>query len=322
MGALQTNFYTTVFDETGRPVSRATSVDVFTQDVFFGVKQDWFYYYPLNQPVKFQLVAVNKDGNAVNSTARVEVIKHEYRTVLTKSGSYFRYESQKEDKLMIEQPDYCWQQYCLYLYTPNPGDYEVRIYRPGANSYVSRSFYSYGSWGGNNTSFEVNNEGNIEIELDKKSYLTGESVKALFKTPFSGRMLVTMETDHVVSHQYVDVSNRTASLDLKLTGDHVPNVYITATLIKPHEVSDIPLTVAHGFKNVTVEEKSRKIPVEIVCTENSSFQNTPESNSKSSTGSYVTLSAVDNGVLQISDFKTPDPYNYFYQKKALQVKCI
>ena len=57
-------------------------------------------------------------------------------------------------------------------------------------------------------------------------------VKALFKTPFSGKMLVTMETDHVVSYQYVDVSNRTASLDLKLTGDHVPNVYITATLIK------------------------------------------------------------------------------------------
>ena len=42
MGALQTNFYTTVFDETGRPVSRATSVDVFTQDVFFGIKYDWF----------------------------------------------------------------------------------------------------------------------------------------------------------------------------------------------------------------------------------------------------------------------------------------
>ncbi|MEI2738680.1 MAG: hypothetical protein V9F01_07835 [Chitinophagaceae bacterium] len=38
---------TTVFDETGRPVSRATTVDVFTQDIFFGIKQDWFYYYPL-----------------------------------------------------------------------------------------------------------------------------------------------------------------------------------------------------------------------------------------------------------------------------------
>jgi alpha-2-macroglobulin len=322
MGALQTSFYTTVFDETGRPVSRATTVDVFTQDVFFGIKQDWFYYYPLNQAVKFNLVSVNKDGNATSSTARVEVIKHEYRTVLTKSGSYFRYESQKEDKLMIEQQISVGNN-TVYSYVPrSPGDYEVKVYRPGANNYVSRSFYSYGSYGGNNNSFEVNNEGNISIEIDKKSYATGESVKALFKTPFSGRMLVTMETDHVISHQYVDVSNRTASVDLKLSADHVPNVYITATLIKPHEVSDIPLTVAHGFKNVTVEDKNRKITTEVVAQKTVRSKTHQKVTVKAAPGSFVTLSAVDNGVLQVSDFKTPNPYDYFYQKKALQVSAF
>lgn len=319
MGVLQTNFYTTVFDETGRPVSRVSSADIYTQDVFYGIKYDWYYYYPLNQPVKLELVSVNKEGNATSSTARVEVIKHEYRTVLTKSGSYFRYDSQKEDKLMIENQITVGNN-TVYSYVPrSPGDYEFRIYRPGANNYVSKSFYSYGSWGNNNSSFEVNNEGNIEIALDKKSYHSGETVTALFKTPFSGKMLVTMETDHVLSYQYVDVSNRSASLDLKLSGDHVPNVYVTATLIKPHEVSDIPLTVAHGFQNVTVEEKSRKIPVEIVAKKSVRSKTHQSVKVKAEPGSYVTLSAVDNGVLQISNFKTPDPYNYFYQKKALQV---
>lgn len=322
MGALQTSFFTTVFDETGRPVSRATNIDVFTQDVFFGIKQDWFYYYPLNQPVKLQLAAVNKDGNGVSSTARVEVIKHEYRTVLTKSGSYFRYESQKEDKLMIEQQITVGNN-TVYTFVPrSPGDYEIKVYRPGANSYVSRSFYSYGSYGGNNTSFEVSKEGNIEIEVNKKSYLTGESVDALFKTPFSGRMLVTLETDHVISHQYVEVSNRTASVNLKLEAQHVPNVYITATLIKPHEESDIPLTVAHGFKNVTVEDKSRKIDVTIDAKKTVRSKTHQKVTVKAAPGSFVTLSAVDNGVLQINDFKTPDPYDYFYQKKALQVSAF
>ncbi len=321
MGALQTSFYTTVFDETGRPVSRATNLDIYTQDVFFGIKQDWFYYYPLNQPVKFQLAAVNKDGNAVSATARVEVIKHEYRTVMTKSGNYFRYESQKEDKMMIEQ-QLTVGAGTVYSFVPrSPGDYEVRVYNPGASSYVSRSFYSYGNWGISNTSFEVSKEGNIDIEVDKKSYLAGESVTALFKTPFSGRMLVTMETDHILSHQYVDVSNRTASVTLKLGSEHVPNVYITATLIKPHEMSDIPLTVAHGFKNVTVEEKSRKIPVTITAQKNVRSKTHQKVTVKAAPGSFVTLSAVDNGVLQISDFKTPDPYDYFYQKKALEVSA-
>ncbi len=322
MGALQTSFYTTVFDETGRPVSRGATIDVFTQDVFFGVKLDGYYYYPLNQPVKFQLAAVNKDGSAVNATARIEVFKHEYRTVLTRSGSYFRYESQKEDKMMIEQQIKVGAN-TVYTYVPKtPGDYEIKIYRPGANSYVSRSFYSYGSWGVANTSFEVSREGNIDISVDKKSYFAGESVTALFKTPFSGRMLVTMETDHVVSHQYVDVSNRTAEVNLKLNGDHVPNVYITATLIKPHEMSEIPLTVAHGFKNVTVEEKSRKIEVEVKAQKTVRSKTHQKVTVKAQPGSFVTLSAVDNGVLQVSDYKTPDPYKYFYQKKALQVSAF
>jgi alpha-2-macroglobulin len=319
VGALQTGFYTTVFDETGRPVSRATSIDIYTQNVFFGIKRDWYYYYSLNQPVKFQLVAVNKDGNAVNAEARIEVIKHEYNTVLRKSGSYFRYESQKSDKLMIESKVNVTAN-TVYTYVPrSPGDYEVKVYLPGANSYVSRSFYSYGSWGNMNTSFEVNTEGNIDIELDKKSYFSGEGLTALFKSPFNGRMLVTMETDHVISYQYVDVANRTASVSFKLNGEHVPNVYITATLIKPHELSDIPLTVAHGFQNVKVEEKSRKIPVSIVSQKSVRSKTNQRVTVKASPGSYVTLAAVDNGVLQISDFKTPDPYNYFYQKKALQV---
>ncbi|HZI53424.1 MAG TPA: alpha-2-macroglobulin family protein, partial [Chitinophagaceae bacterium] len=119
--------------------------------------------------------------------------------------------------------------------------------------------------------------------------------------------------------QYVDVSNRTASLDLQLSGIHVPNVYITATLVKPHEVSDIPLTVAHGFQNVIVEEKSRKIPVQIVANKSVRSKTKQTIKVKGESNSYVTLSAVDNGVLQVSNFKTPDPYDYFYQKKALQV---
>jgi uncharacterized protein YfaS (alpha-2-macroglobulin family) len=319
MGALQANFYSTVFDETGRPVSRMSSVDIFTQDAFFGIKRDWYYYYPLNQPVKFTLASVNRQGEAMSAKARIEVIKHEYRTVLTRSGSYFRYDSQKEDKLVSEIEMNIGDK-TPYSFVPrSPGDYEIRIYRPGANNYVSKSFYSYGSYGGNNNSFEVNTEGNIEIQLDKKSYLTGESVKALFKTPFNGKMLVTVETDHVVSYQYVSVENRTASVDLKMSADHVPNAYITATLIKPHEVSDIPLTVAHGFQNVSVEEKGRKIPVEIVAAKTVRSKTKQKIKVKAAPGSFVTLSAVDNGVLQITDFKTPDPYDYFYQKKALQV---
>ncbi|MEJ0105311.1 MAG: hypothetical protein WDO19_23340 [Bacteroidota bacterium] len=116
--------------------------------------------------------------------------------------------------------------------------------------------------------------------------------------------------------------NVTASLNLPLNGDHVPNFYITATLIKPHEVSDIPLTVAHGYQSVKVEEKSRKVPVEIVAQKSVRSRTHQKVTVKAIPGSFVTLAAVDNGVLQVSDFKTPDPYNYFYQKKSITGLCV
>ena len=318
-GLLQAAFYATVFDETGRPVSRNTTVDIYTQDVFHGIRDDGYYYYALNQPVKFSVVSVNRSGDPVTAKARVQIIKQEYRTVLARSGSYFRYESQQEQRILSDNEMQIGANSVINYIPRSPGTFEVRIYRPGANAYVSKRFYSYGSWGSNNSSFEVNNEGHVDIALDKEAYTSGETAKLLFKTPFSGRMLVTVERDKVLSYQYLDVAGRTASLDIKLSAAHVPNIYVTATLIKPHEISDIPLTVAHGFQNIKVEEKDRRINVQITAQEKVRSRTKQKVTVKALPGSFVTLAAVDNGVLQVSDFKTPDPYGHYYQKRALEV---
>lgn len=324
MGLLSLNIYTTVFDETGRPVSRVANADVFTQNVFYGLGSDGYYYYPLNQSIKFPLIALSKEEKIVSAPAKVQVIKHEYRTVLSKSGSYFRYESQKEDKILKEEVITISGENSSYVFVPRaPGDYEVRIYAPNAETYVSRGFYSYGNWGwGDNSSFEVNTEGEIDISTDKKEYFTGEKAKLLFKTPFSGRMLVTMETDKVVSYQYVNVENRSASVDFTLGAEHLPNVYVSATLIKPHTLSEIPLTVAHGFQSLKVDEKTRKMDVQITSNKTARSRTHQKVKVKAAPGSYVTLAAVDNGVLQVSNMQTPDPYHYFYQKKALGVNAF
>ncbi|HVU85444.1 MAG TPA: MG2 domain-containing protein, partial [Puia sp.] len=193
IGLLQADFFTTVFDETGRPVSRLVSANIFTQPHYFGIADDGNWYYPLNQPVRFPLIVLNRDEKVLNGVpALVSLVKHEYRTVLAKSGSYFRYESQKEDKLITSSTITVGGEQTTYSFTPrSPGEYEIRIAIPGANSYISKSFYSYGYWGSDQTSFEVNNEGHVDIQPDKSSYYNGETVRALFKAPFDGRMLVT-----------------------------------------------------------------------------------------------------------------------------------
>lgn len=322
-GLMQADFFTTVFDETGRPVNRRTLVDIYTQDIFYGLRNDGYYYYPLNQPINFGMIALNKDEKPVSTKAHVQVIKHDYRTVLSKTYEYFRYESQKEDKTLLDQEINLTGENTPFTFVPRtPGEYEIRISRPGINSFVSASFYSYGARGYGRANFEVNNEGNIDIETDKASYLAGESAKVLFKTPFNGKMLVTLENDKVLEHQYVTVLDRSASVTFNLNAEDLPNAYITATLIKPHQESDMPLTVAHGFKSVTVEEATRKIPVQIVAEKSVRSRTHQKVKVKAAPNCKVTLAAVDEGILQLTGYQTPDPYGYFYAKRALEVNSF
>ena len=320
-GLLRANFYTTVFDETGRPVSRLVTTNVYTQQIFLGIGDDGYWYYPLNQKVNFPLIALDKDEKLMSGAkAVVKMIKHEYRTVLSKSGSYFRYESQEDDKVISEQTVTVSGDKTVYAFVPrSPGNYEIRVSLPGAGGYVSRKFYSYGAWGSENNSFEVNTEGSIDIETDKSVYNAGDKAKILFKAPFNGKMLVTIEQDKVLSYQYVKVEKRTASVDVTIGNEYLPNIFVTATLVKPHAVSDIPLTVAHGFQNIKVEDKARMNKVQIIAAKSSRSARNQEVTVKAAPGSYVTLAAVDNGVLQVTDFKTPDPYTYFYSSRALGV---
>lgn len=321
IGLLEAGFFATVFDENARPVSRHVYADIHTQPVYFGIKDDGDGYYALNSSAKFPLIALDKTGKPVSANAKVQVIRHEYRTVLSKSGSYFRYESQKSEKSIEEKNISVSGENMAYTFTPRTsGDYEIRVSIPGANAYVSKHFYSYGGWSNNSQSFEVNNEGHIDIETNEK-YKTGETVKALFKTPFNGRMLVTFETDHVIKHQYVDVKDRTASLDIKVNKDHLPSFFISATLIKPHELSDIPLTVAHGYQSVKVDDPGRKIDVQITAAKTARSKTKQKITVKGAPNSMITLAAVDNGVLAMNGFDSPDPYEYFYKKRALDVRA-
>ncbi|HUR11694.1 MAG TPA: MG2 domain-containing protein, partial [Flavitalea sp.] len=155
-GILQASFYATVFDETGRPVSRNVTADIYTQNTFFGIGSDGYNYYALNQAVRFPLVALDRSEKILNgAVANVKVIKREYRTNLVKNGNYFRYESVQDDKLISEQQVTISGENYSYSFVPRTaGEYELRVSLPGASGYVNTDFYSYGSWGSNNASFE------------------------------------------------------------------------------------------------------------------------------------------------------------------------
>ncbi len=322
MGLLQARFFATVFDENGRPVSRNVTADILTQQALLGIGNGGYNYFSLNQPASFPLIALNKQEKPVATTAQVTIIKREYRTVLQRSGDYFRYESEPEDRQMVQKNIQVQGTNTVFSFIPRePGEYEMRVGLPGSKTYISREFYSYGSWGNTASSFEVKSDGEIDIVADKKVYKNGDNVKLLFKAPFDGKMLVTLEAAEVLTYQWVELKNRSASIDLPLGETHVPNAYVTATLFKPHSTSQIPLTAAHGFTNLTVKDETKRIGVSIKAAATSRSNKKQQVTVKASPGAMVNLAAVDNGILAVSGFRTPDPYDWYFGKRALGVNA-
>ena len=320
MGILQSDFYVTVFDETGRPVNQLRNVNILTQDIFYGIKYSE-YYIGTGQPVRMDLIAVDKDGKALSGIdAEVQLIRYEYKTVLSRSDEYFRYRSEKIENVLDKKIIKINETSSFYSFIPDlSGTYELRVSAPGVYTYVGRSIYAYG-WGKTTySSFKVNNEGQIDIQLDKERYKAGEKARVILKAPFAGKILVTLENNKVVDHFYIETDKRAASFELDLKQDYIPNIYITATLFRPHQKSDLPLTVAHGFAPVMVEDQANRLPVKITAVQKSRSNTRQIIRVKSNPGCALTIAVVDEGILQVTGYETPDPYNYFYQKRALEV---
>lgn len=321
LGTLEGAAFTTVFDETGRPVNRFATFEVQTQAVMFGV-QNLGELVKTRDEVPVRLVALTPAGKPTRATARVEVIRMLWETVIERRGGRYIYNSQKREETVLSRnvPVSGSGTDANLGFAPQySGEYEIRVSRPGAATYVAQRVYAYGYGDTQSNSFEVSNEGQVTIEADQDKYEPGQTAHLLLKTPFPGRVLVTVERDRVLDHFYVDTDEKSAKVDIPIRGGHVPNIYVTATAIRPIKDNRLPLTVARGFVPLTVEKPGSRLSVAIKAPELSRSQTMQTIEVTTAPGAQVTLAMVDEGILQMKDFRTPDPHGYFYQKRALEV---
>lgn len=321
LGTLQGTAFCTVFDETGRPVNRLATFEVQTQAVMFGLKT-LPEMFDTREVIPIQLVALTPAGQPTSAEARVQVVRLLWETVIERQGGRYVYNSQRREEIVMDQRVAVGKEgnaKGLGFPASYSGEYEVRVSRPGADTYVAQQVYAYGYGDTQSNAFEVNNEGEVTIEADKDKYQPGETASLLLKTPFPGRVLVTVERDRVLDHFYVNTDEKSARVSVPIRGGHVPNIYVTATAIREITDNRLPLTVARGFVPLVVEKPETKLAVAIKAPELSRSQVWQTVEVRTAPNANVTLAIVDEGILQMKDYRTPDPYGYFYQKRALEV---
>ncbi|MFC6226019.1 alpha-2-macroglobulin [Hymenobacter artigasi] len=322
LGTLEGVAFATVFDETGRPVNRLATFDVQTQATMFGIGNlpDLI---STKQALTVKLLALTPAGKPTSAQADIKVVRRLWETVLERQGGRYVYNSQQRDQVILSQSRAVGAE-TSFSFTPiYSGEYEVRVSRPGASSYVTQRFYAYGYGDTQANSFEVNNEGEVTIEADKPKYAPGETANLLLKSPFAGRILVTVERANVLDHFYVTTDGKAAEVKIPIKAGHVPNVYVTATAVRAHTAQDrLPLTVARGFLPLTVEKADSRLPVAIAAPATSRSQTWQTVEITTAPRAQLTLAVVDEGILQRTNYQTPDPHAYFYQKRALEVSAF
>jgi uncharacterized protein YfaS (alpha-2-macroglobulin family) len=164
----------------------------------------------------------------------------------------------------------------------------------------------------------------LAISTDKEKYNPGDEISLSFPSPENSRAIITLENSTgVLEELRVNTEKANTVVKIKAKPEMAPNVYAYVSIIQPHAqtVNDMPVRL-FGVIPVMVEDPStRLVPVIEMADEVRS--GTPfvvkvsESGRKPMT---YTLAVVDEGLLDITGFKTPDPWNYFYAREALGVQ--
>lgn len=324
-GPVYATTYATVHDNSGRTVTRKTQFVAHTQPDYLGMRVNSGGYLTMGDQMKIDFVAATpEDKAAPNTPISVSVSRQIWRNVLRGTFDGYRFESEDlGETVYTDTFNIQGAARTLALKLNQPGIYVLKAGRPGETPVLRTEVLVYGKGAEENSSFGAEREGTIRITTDKSSYKTGESARVHFAAPFAGRMLVTAERDKLQRHWYVDVPKNSAELRIPITEADVPNIILSATLFYPMGGSTVmPFTVSHGYASIKVDHPAHNLQVKIDAPERVSPGKRAYATLRTRPNAYVTLAAVDEGILAIRQFKTPDPYPYLYAERELRVKAF
>jgi uncharacterized protein YfaS (alpha-2-macroglobulin family) len=291
------------------------------------------------------LVAVRTDGtpNPEPIAAKLRVTRIDWqnnRVVTDEDASetqtepIFKFITEQEFPTQrAEQREHKWQavgEPAANLVAGDPGLYllEATAKDVAARDVItSTTFYVTGE---NVTEWNYRNEYQIELVSDKLEYLSGETARILVKTPISGDALITVERDHVLRSFTTKLTGNAPSVEVPLLGLDAPNVFVSVMLLRgandsPRKFKEPDYRV--GFCQLKVTRPESKLTV-YVDPEKKGYQPGAEVTvsaevrditGKPRGGAEVTLYAVDEGVLSLTGYETPDPSTFFNKPLPLSV---
>ena len=346
----------TVSEIGGRAVTTSHRVVIHPYSHYVGIRRATTGSVKINQPLRFDYVAVDDAmATAPGRALKLSLHKVHWNTIL-RQNSAGRYEYVSEAQTTeIKTYDLTSAETAQTVtLTPSDyGEYSVRLEDVESTATAEISFYVSG-W--RNTPVSMEHPTRLDLTLDKPVYRPGETAKLNIKAPFSGTLLLTVERDRVLSHRTIAMKKNTATISIPVRDSYKPNVYLSGTLTRavpmdtasqPDNKSLLPAR-AFGVVPLKIDATRRRLSIEMSLTQtngtgttekisllsqtqpneaiirpNSEVSIAFEVHGRRSWQKYdVCIAAVDEGILTLTDFKTPNPHDFFYQQRGLKTRSF
>lgn len=309
----------------GRPTHKLIDVPVRTQAYAIGIKPRFEDgRVAEGSAAGFEVVALGQDGKPIAKNGLTWELVREVRT-------YHWYVTNGQQRFRVSERDERVKNGDLAIAADKPsgidtaaltwGRYRLEIADKATGVASSIRFYS----GWQPTDDGADTPDKAEVIADKPAYQPGDTARVRLNPPFAGEVLLTVASDRVFETRTFSVGAEGTTVDVPVNPAWGAGAYVTATVYRPpvkgkerQPVRALGLTwlgIDPGSHAIGVTIDAPKLirprgPVDVTLRLNRPDPSEP---------AFVTLAAVDEGILQLTDFTSPDPLGHFYGKRRLGV---
>ncbi|MDQ6940547.1 MAG: alpha-2-macroglobulin, partial [Verrucomicrobiota bacterium] len=308
--------------EGGRGVSAYNSLLVSALPRVIAYKTDCaLNYVPKDSPHAIEFIAVDSTLKKIAADKlRFVLSEQTYVSILTKkdSGSY-AFESVLKERL-VRQDDVSISSdgFCYSINTAAPGTFVLEV-RDEEDRRVSELSYTIVGRGDVSRSLEKNAE--LAVKLNREQYNAGDEIELSIVAPFTGSGLITIESDRVQAHQWFKSSTTSSVQRIRVPDGFDGTGYVNVSFIRGLDSKEIFMSpLSYAVVPFTVNKEKRRLQVDLRAEKIAKPGEPLKIAYKTDRPSKIAIFAVDRGILQVTDFTTPNPLDHFFRKTALAVE--
>ncbi len=321
--AIRARLFGTVIEPGGRPVYAIADALVDAYPFYVGLKAEGGRATaPVGSPLRVDIATVLPDGAAVRDVTALKAVwsRVQWSHALRRGESgVYQWKSERTltavQETLVNLKDGTGS---LSFSAPSGGEYVLTVSDPASESSGSLSIWATSPesrW----ADATREQPDRVEIRADREACAPGETVALTLQAPFSGPALLTVERDEVLERRIIQIENRTATVSLTANEHWTPNVWCTVSVIRPVAAEEVwSAHRAFGAIPISVRPAGRKLAVEIASADTvrprgplPATVTVRDESGAPVANAEVTVAAVDEAILMLTQYPLPDPWKYF-----------